>query len=284
MSIGPTTNRLLQWVLPVLAIAVALFGVFAILDRMALDERAADRRALAARDAGLTESVLRPGSPLSCLDASAGEAAENACEAAIFASPQSAAAAVTYTGARLTLLADAQRFDPAYAATLAAGRRAIELDRFGIAAHVLAERDGCTANKCAAFAFVTDTGALKGNMKAQAYDQYVSRHADAWNAPATAAVPPAAISQAPSALLPAAKAAAAETKSGELVAHPLSDKYQLPSAASIPAVSIMNKEPPLPQAVAPAAAQPQAQPETAVPVPPKRPQAQSQQAAPPPAR
>ena len=64
---------------------------------------------------------------------------------------------------------------PAFAASFAARRRAIELDRFGIAAHVLAERDGCTAERCAAFAFLTDSGVLKANMKAQAFDQYVSR-------------------------------------------------------------------------------------------------------------
>ena len=62
------------------------------------------------------------------------------------------------SAARLTLLADGLAFarhgDPDFAATLAGLRRAIELDRFGIAAHVLAVRDGCTAERCAAFALL----------------------------------------------------------------------------------------------------------------------------------
>ena len=141
-----------------------------------LDQRAADRRALSQRTELLNASALAPGSALACLSGGAGEAAETACEASVFASPQSTAAAVAYVGARLTLLADAQARVPALAAMFAASRRAIELDRFGIAAHVLARRDGCTAAQCAAFAWLGDTSVLKANMKAQVFDQYVSRH------------------------------------------------------------------------------------------------------------
>ena len=60
----------------------------------------------------LNASALQPGRALACLDAVAGESTEAACEAKVFASPQSTAAAVAYTGAQLTLLADAQKFDP----------------------------------------------------------------------------------------------------------------------------------------------------------------------------
>ena len=55
---------------------------------------------------------------------------------------------------------------------------------------------------------------------------------------------------------------------------PLPDKYDFPSAASIPPVSIMNAEPPLPKETA-QAAQPAAEGEAAVPVPQKRPQPQA---------
>lgn len=294
MSIEPASSRLLRLILPVAAIAAVLFGVFIIVDRLELGQRRAAQDALLARTNALTSSALLPGSALGCLDSLAGEITEAACEANVFASPQSTAAAVAYVGARLALLADAQRFDKAFAATFAASRRAIELDRFGIAAHVLAVRDGCTPDRCAAFAFLGDTGVLKGNMKAQAYDQYLSRHADAWNAPAPAKAPPA-VSQVQPAPVPGAQSASVAPANGEL--HPIPDKYSLPSAASIPAVSIMNTEPPLPkgatdaQAAAPKAdakPEPKAQTESAVPVPPRRPQerpqAQSQQAAPPPAR
>jgi len=56
----------------------------------------------------------------------------------------------------------------------------------------------------------------------------------------------------------------------------VSGKYDFPSAASIPPVSIMNAEPAVPKAAAEAqAAEPKAEAGTAVPVPQKRPQAQA---------
>ena len=105
--------------LPVAMLVVVSLGVMAILDRMAQDERAAERRALAQRDADSTAQALAPGSALACLDGAAGEAVENACEKTVFAGPQSTAAAVAYMAARLTLLADglafARRSDPDFA-------------------------------------------------------------------------------------------------------------------------------------------------------------------------
>jgi hypothetical protein len=231
-----------------------------------------------------------PGSALSCLDSRAGDAAETACEAAVFASASSTATAVAYVGARLTLLAEAKALDPA-SDSFAGARRALELDRYGIAAYVLASRDGCTAERCANFVLFADTGALKSNMKAQVFDQYVSRHASAWNAPLPEP-PPAAVSAAPPAATPEVKSAAVEPPGGLSVAHPLSSKYTLPSAASIPAVSIMNAEPALPKAAAESLAaqtradvkpeaKPESRPDDDVPMPPKRPQGQGAVAAPP---
>ncbi len=272
MNSDTILNALLRIAVPVTAIAGAVFVVVAVIDRMEQDNRAAERRALAQRSEQLTMSALAPGSALACLDAGAGEVTGSACEASIFASPQSTAAAVAYMSARLTLLAEAHDFDPANGAPFAAARRAIELDRYGIAAHVLALRDGCTPERCAAFAWLSDTNALKASLRTQAFEQYVSRHSDNWNAPA--APPPVAVSEAP-----AAPAAVSGPRSGDTVAHPVSSKYRLPSADSIPAVSIMNAEPPLPNGAAQAlAAQPdgEAKPEPKaagpVPVPPKRPQ------------
>jgi hypothetical protein len=277
MNIDVLLNRLLRLLVPAVAFVAAGLAVVAVVDRLAQDNSAAERRELIARGDRLTALALTPGSALACLDSGAGETAETACEAAVFASPQSTAAAVAYVGARLRLLSDAKALEP-LGDSFAAPRRAIELDRYGIAAHVLASRDLCTAERCGAFALLADTNALKSNMKAQAFDQYVSRHTAAWNAPVAAPAPapaPAAVSAAE----PPVKAAA------EPVAHPLSSKYTLPSSASIPAVSIMNAEPPLPKAAADALAaqskadarpdaQPDARPDNAVPMPPKRPQAQ----------
>jgi hypothetical protein len=249
-------------------VVLAGLAVVSILSRMAQDERGAERRALAQRSAELTAQALAPGSTLACLDGAAGEAVEMACEKTVFAGPQSAASAVAYMAARLTLLADGLAFarygDPDFAAAMAGLRRAIELDRFGIAAHVLAIRDGCTAERCAAFALLGDANVIKSNLKAQAFDQYVSRYAADWGkfAPTVDKLPPAPLA---SVLEPIAPAKT-----------PLGSKYSFPSAASIPPVSIMNAEPLLPKQATDAQAAQPAQPVV------KRPQTPA--AAPPPAR
>ena len=235
--------------LPVAVLAIVGVGVWAILDRMAQDERAAERRALTQRFAELSVQALAPGSTLACLDGAAGEAVENACEKTVFAGPQATAGAVAYMAARLTLLADGLAFarerDPDFAASLSGLRRSIELDRFGFAAHVLAVRDGCTAERCAAFALLKDANVIKANLKAQVFDQYVSRYAADWtkSAPVAERGTGGPVASVPEPLAPA-KA-------------PVPSKYDFPSAASIPPVSIMNAEPPLPKAAADAqAAQP----------------------------
>jgi hypothetical protein len=226
-------------------------------------DMAAERRAWHAREADLAARALAPGSPLACLDGDAGDSVETACEKALFATPETAAAAVTYVTARLSLLSDALALDdPELTATVAGLRRGLQLDRYGIAAHVLANRDGCTVESCQAFAWVDDPTALKANLKARAFNGYVQRYETAWKAepakPAVAAVAP-----------PPAEPAAPETP-----APTFSSRYDFPSSDSIPAVSIMNKEPPRPPEGATAAtpSEAQAPPATHTPVPPKRPQ------------
>jgi hypothetical protein len=275
-----TQGQVSRMVVPVLAIAVAGVAVFGILDRLTRNERAAEERALLERNSQLSLNAAAPGSVLSCLDGLAGEEIENACEKAVFADPQSAARAVGYISARLSLLTEAAavagRGGPDVMGALAPTRRAIELDRFGIAAHVLAVRDGCTAEKCAAFALLQDATTLKSNFKVGAFDAYVARYAAAWgkgetapeNPPQASAPGTAPVASAPEPLSPT---------------HPLDRRYDFPSSASIPPVSIMNAEPPPPkEPVSPQGAH--AAPEktgTTPPVPPKRPQTQ---AASPPAR
>jgi hypothetical protein len=262
--------------LPIATIVTAALAVIIVLDHLTLDRRAAERRALLQRNAELNVSAVAPGSMLACLDGGAGETIENACEKAVFANPQSAAAAVAYTAARLALLADAAVFaqgsDVAITDAFAGTRRAVELDRYGIAAHVLAARDGCTAERCAAFAQLRDTAALKANLRVHAFDSYVVRYAAAWTKtePVAEKQPPAA---APVASAPEPQPAPHQ---------PVASRYDFPSAASIPPVSIMNAEPPLSkEPAANAASPPVTEGAAPVPVPPKRPQAQ---AATPPAR
>ena len=238
--------------------AAAVAGVLVALDRLAANDRHAERRALLTRDAALNRAALRPGSVLACVDAGAGETVENVCEKSVFGSAQSTAAAVAYMDARLKLLSEAaglaDRGEAGAMAALAASRRAIELDRFGIAGHVLATRDGCTPDRCDGFAWVVDASALKANLRGQVFDQYVSRYAEKWNETAPQPKAPA-VSQAPAALPPVASIAPASNGQMPAPIKP-GEKWDFPSAASIPAVSIMNKEPPLPkgaEAAAPAA-------------------------------
>src|SRR5262249_3399156 len=67
------------------------------------------------------------------------------------------------------------------------------------------------------------------------FDSYVARYASAW-----AKSEPLAEKQPH----PAAPAPVASAVEPPLVAHPLDSRYDFPSAASIPPVSIMNAEPP----------------------------------------
>ena len=221
-----------------------------VLDLLAMNERAAEQRALLQRGSQLSISAVAPGSPLACLDGVAGEQVENACEQAVFADAQSTARAVAYVSARLSLLSDlfsiAQRGDRDLLAAFTPTRRAIELDRYGIA-----------------------------NLKVHAFDAYIARYVSAWGKtePAAEKQPQASSS----ALPPVASAGEPQAP------HPVDSRYDFPSSASIPPVSIMNAEPPPPkEQTGTANAQAGADKATGTaPVPPKRPQAQ---AASPPAR
>ena len=234
----------LRIALSVAALAIAGVAVYAFVEHAATAERAAERRALLARDAELSRLALAPGSALACLDGDAGETVENSCERKVFATPQSTAAAVAYIDARLKLLAEAAQRDRSLLPLLASTRRAVGLDRFGVAAHVLSIRDGCTAEHCEAFALVDDAGALKANLKAEVYDQYVSRYVASWSEPATApAEKPAAVSAVPA----APRVVATVNGQTPIPAVKPGEHWDFPSAASIPAVSIMGSEPALPK-------------------------------------
>jgi len=252
--VGPATARQL-W--PIAVLATSALAVGFILDRMTQNEHAVERRAIEQRSAELTAQALVPGSMLGCLDSAAGDTVESACETAVFADPQSVAAAVAYVAARLSLLADgldyAHRADLSYVERLSGVQRAIELDRFGIAAQILANRDGCTADRCPVFALLRDTTALKANLRARTYSEYVARYAAGWGKEPAADGKPAPVA---SAAPQASPMAASIPPHPPTVDAPVPSKYSFPSAASIPPVSIMNAEPPLPAAATNAAAPP----------------------------
>jgi hypothetical protein len=140
-------------------------------------------------------------------------------------------------------------------------RRALEADRFGIVAHVLAVRDGCAPNQCSAFAWLGDTSRINVNLAERPFDARIRTYAANW---------PAAGARALASTPPPSPAPSAAVK--------VPNNLYFPSATSIPPVNIMTAEPP------PAQRPPQdttGAAEAATPTPPRRPpQTNSQTRAP----
>ncbi len=214
-----------------------------------------ERRAFEQQAAELAGRTLAPGSPLACLDALAGESVEAACEKAIFASPASVAAATSYVAARLALLSDIAVYAGRGGAAIEASmpvRRALEADRFGFLAHVLATRDGCTSENCKTLALLRDPSQVRANLREATFNHYLERYLLVW---AKAAEP--AVAEAPQVQAPGPVAAQANPSGPRKVVN-----IDFPSAASIPPVNIMNPEPSgpvLPGVAAAAAANPNPQ-------------------------
>jgi hypothetical protein len=235
---------------------VILFGAiigaalaWSALDRSAGRNNDADRRTLELRAEELTAHSLAPGSALPCLDALVGEDVEAACEKALFASPVTVATATSYVEARLELLTDMvsylKRGGGQIDTTLSPIRRSLEADRFGFLAHALALRDRCTSQDCKALGVLSDTTRVRSHLSAATLDRYLDRYLTAW------AQPPENLS---------ADATSAQPAGTAQAPHKMVN-IDFPTAASIPAVSIMNPEPvakaaPVAVAAAPAAVSP----------------------------
>ena len=257
---------------PVWVCALALIGGmlgYAMLDRSAARDLAAERRAVEARAAELTARSLAPGSALACLDAVASVVVENACEKPLFANPEAVAAAVAYVDARFSLLASsavlAER-DPSYQPAVERLRRGLEADRFGLVAHVLTTR-GCAGADCAELRLLHDPTHVVANMKAHAFEAVLGVHALAWQ-PGGAGAAAVASAAASSPIAPSTPLATTGAAAPVSAAAPpsVSPKFDFPSANSIPAVSIMSAEPGPP---------PAPEPRPATVLPPKRPAAAS---------
>jgi hypothetical protein len=229
-----------QWpaiVGPIVRVGLALFGIAAawtLLDRLAERDRADERRALDQRILELSARALVPGSPLGCLEASLGQTMDAACEKAVFAGPETIAAATAYVAGSLSLLADAvaNGWDVYYDAALAALRHRLEIDRFGLVAQVLIG-EGCSPAKCEKFALFADASRVSANLKARTFDNLVARYSAGWSQSASATAPAAPAPPAPVAAAPVPPAPAPSVGSS----------INFPSAASIPPVSIMTNEP-----------------------------------------
>jgi hypothetical protein len=220
-----------------------------VLDATSAGTFAAQRRALDARLLEMTTRAVMPGSALACLDATAGDLVEASCEKALFATPEAAAASVAYVTAQLSLLADGSEFERRsganYETALGGLRHAIEADRFGIVAHVLADRDGCTVDRCNSFGLLRDASQVSDNLSGRKYESLVMRHASEWLQSALSQV--AANTAPASPLPPPAPPLAPVQNSASAAAKPAPNGLYFPSSASIPAVSIMNAEPTGPQ-------------------------------------
>jgi len=247
---GVTEFGSLIFRIAVVAIAV-VFG-WTYFNRSTERERTAERHALDQRAAELVGRAIAPGSAIACLEATNTETVEGACERAVFASPETVAAASAYIAARLSLLADANEYtsrrDQSYESAISGLRRTVAADRYGLASQVLATRDGCTADACDAFALVYDDKRLRTNLKDRLFDVTVARYSTAW----PARTRPLATNNSPG-MAPAAAGI-----------NPPGPNVSFPSAQSIPPVSIMNSEPSAP---APAPAQSAGQ-DDAAPKPP----------------
>ena len=243
-------NEFGSLVFRVAVIVIAVVFGWTYVNRASERDRADERRALDQRAADLVGRAVAPGSAIACLEATNTETVEGACERAVFASPETVAAATAYLSARLSLLADAHEYtarrDQSYESMISGLRRTVAADRYGLASQVLATRDGCTADVCDAFGLVYDDKKLRANMRDRLFDVTVARHAVNW----------------PTRTRPLASGG--NTPTGV----PAGPNVTFPSAASLPPVSTMTSETPAPspsQNAAPPAVAPAAQPTNSAP-------------------
>jgi hypothetical protein len=237
-EIGRSALRLLV----VACVAAAAAGAMAwmlLSQQQPSRDREADRRALEIRAQELTAHALAPGSPLACLDAVAGDSVDAACEKALFASPSTVAAASAYAAARLELLSEMDAYVKGGGADIDGMRRplrrSLETDAFGFLAHALAVRDACTSQNCKALDALRDASRVRANLSGQTLERYLDRYATAW-------------AQTPDTSVPVADAGATgqQATAGQPGApgqRKVVVNIDFPTAASIPAVSIMNPEP-----------------------------------------
>ena len=240
-------------------ISIALAGAF--VSGLLYRDHAEEVRVILQRVFDLTALQAGSQSALGCLDVSPEDPLGEICERTIFANPQTVASANAFVAARLSVLGEALPYASAVrspsAGAVVSLRQAVENDPFGIVAHVLATRYGCSASQCSAFAMLTDNSKVAANLNARTYENLVSRYAPGWQAQRAAAV---------SALPgqgPAATAVSSLLGQGPPVVAPVLGSspnvritpsgappkgLNVPPASSIPAVSIMTEEPHTPPA------------------------------------
>jgi hypothetical protein len=246
LAVGPYGRRGLRLALATTSLAAFVASAYGAL---AYYNALEQRRAIEARLIELRSQALAGGSALACLER-IGDVVDAACAQTLFAAPETLAAATIYTAARLDLLAAAARYagprTPQFDDGVAALRRSLQQDPFALVANSLVVREGCTATRCDRLALFDQPGRIRDNIREKAFAAHVARYAAGWRTPAATAGP--------------AAASTAIAPTGGETRAPIPDKYTLPSAASIPPVSIMNDEPERRAAPRPAATEQPAPP------------------------
>ena len=233
-----TAGRAVRLTLAILAFAAFLGSALWLVPYFGWIEQ---RRAIEARLSELRAQALSASSTLACLEG-AGDTIEKACEQTVFATPESLAAANFYMTTRFDVLTSAARYSgprtPQFDEAITALQRSLEQDPFGLTANTLALRTGCTAERCDAIAMFGEKARVRENVRQKTYQGIVARHSANWRTSApTVAFPLCALRRWP------------RTRA------PIPDKYTLPSASSIPPISIMQDEPTERRPSAPATAQ-----------------------------
>jgi hypothetical protein len=213
-----------------------------LVDHLAGRDLATERSAIEARAFELRMHALGQGSALACLEPTAGDMVQESCEKALFISPETAAAAVSYVTAQVSLLAATRKHAEAsglnYFKLMTPLRRTIEADRFGMVAHLFAAH-GCGSDECDLFALLQDATRVKTNLAENAFEAKVKTHMADWQN-AGSRQPPGNSSAASATAASAAPASSAPV--AITVTKPPSNAF-FPSASSIPAVNIMVPEP-----------------------------------------
>jgi hypothetical protein len=119
------------------------------------------------------------------------------------------------------------------ASTLGPLRHALEADPFGILAHVLAARDGCTAENCPPLRLLHDASHVRTNLIAHTLDRYVDQFREAW-----ARSPDPALAELSAGAEPTGAIGPNAAGKRKVMVN-----IDFPNAASIPPISIMNPEP-----------------------------------------
>jgi len=163
---------------------------------------------------------------LACLDGMSGDSVESACEKAVFGSPDTAAAAVSYAASQISrVIAANSARAPTPEQQLV--KRVVERDRYGLVAQVVSVRDRCVVTDCPLFRVLSDSSQIRSNMNDRLYDALVARYSPSWSSAAASPPSPAA------GLLTGVPAATGRPNSVDFA-----------NSTAIPPVNIMTPEPP----------------------------------------